>query len=526
MRGGLLILFLLFSGLLQAQEVDVLHYRFHIDLTDNNDTINGKAEIRLINRTGGAVRLDLVQPSANGTGMSVIKVENGDTTAPYPFSQENNKVILPVIKGIRGDTLVFRIFYKGVPKDGLIISKNKFGERTFFADNWPNRAHQWIPCADRPDDKASAEFLVTAPALYTVVANGKKIEEQLLQHNRKLTHWKEDIPLPTKVMVFGAARFSVKTFEDSPEGTPVSAWVYPKDSAKGFNDYALAPQILQFFSQYIAPFPFGKLANVQSTTIFGGMENASAIFYAENTVTGNRSSEGLIAHEIAHQWFGDAASEKSFKHVWLSEGFATYLTHLYFEQKYGEESLRERLQNDRNKIIDFSRKNNLPVVDSSNNLMSLLNVNSYEKGAWILHMLRNVVGDTTFQKIIQTYYNQYKFTNADTKDFEAIAEKVSGKGLTWFFDQWLYRPGLPQLHIKPVIRDKKKYLLIEQKQPGLFEFNLYLKNSTGSVKTVPPQRFTITKRDTLIPIADSWTRVAIDPATTLLFEGAKLVSFQ
>jgi aminopeptidase N len=123
----------------------------------------------------------------------------------------------------------------------LIIKKNLHGERTFFADNWPNRAHFWIPCKDRPDDKASFEFIVTAPSEYRVVSNGILISETSLNEKQKQTHWKTNIALPTKVMVIGVARFAVKEYADSPKGIPVTAWVYQKDSAKGFSDYSAAP---------------------------------------------------------------------------------------------------------------------------------------------------------------------------------------------------------------------------------------------------------------------------------------------
>jgi aminopeptidase N len=513
-----LLLLLLFPVLLQAQEVDVLHYHFSINLTDESDSVSGRAEIRLVNRTGGPVQLDLIQPAPEGTGMRVLKVESGDYTAPYPFSQENNKLVLPVIKGIPGDTLLFRVFYKGVPKDGLIISKNKFGERTFFADNWPNRARHWIPCADRPDDKASVAFTVSAPSHYQVVSNGIKTEEKN-SGAQTITTWQEDKPLPTKVMVIGAARFAVKTFADSPPQVPVSGWVYPQDSTKGFYDYGLAPQILRFFSQYVAPFAFSKLANVQSTTIFGGMENASAIFYAENSVTGDRSSESLLAHEIAHQWFGDAASEKSFRHVWLSEGFATYLTHLHFEQKYGQEELRKRLKNDREEIIDFARKNNRPVVDSGDNLMALLNVNSYQKGGWVLHMLRKEVGDSTFQKIIQTYYHQYTGSNADTKDFQQVAKTVSGKDLNWFFEQWLYRPGVPKLHL--TAKQEKGKVLVHVIQRGTsYQLPLALVFTTKG-GTERRHKISVSKAEEVFELQAPSLRpvdVLLDPDTELLFE--------
>ena len=211
--------------------------------------------------------------------------------------------------------------------------------------------------------------MVTAPVHYQVISNGRLIKETILPDNKKLTHWKEDIPLSTKVMVIGVANFAVKQFEDSPKEIPVSAWVYPQDSVKGFQNYSVAPGILKFLSDYIGTYPFNKLANVQSTTIFGGMENASAIFYSEGSVS-SQSVEGLFAHEITHQWFGDMASEKSFPHLWLSEGFATYLTHIYMESKYGTDSMNKEMQIDRKQIIAFVKKSNRPVVDSVSALMN------------------------------------------------------------------------------------------------------------------------------------------------------------
>lgn len=305
--------------------------------------------------------------------------------------------------------------------------------------------------------------MIIAPDHYQVISNGVKLKEEDLGNNKKRTHWKETTPLSTKIMAMGAARFAVKTFSDSPKGVPVSAWSYPQDSAKIFYDYAVAPSILRFFTDYIAPFPYNKLANVQSTTIFGGMENAGCIFYAEDLVSGQRKSEGTVAHEIAHQWFGNTASEKSFAHLWLSEGFATYLTHYYFEKTYGKDSAAKLMQRDRDAIIGFLRQQKRPVVDSTSDLMSLLNANSYQKGGWVLHMLRQEVGDEAFRKILQAYYQQYKGGNAETRDFEAIAELVSGKELTWFFDQWLYRPGIPELRIHRRIDNDGVKVKVEQR---------------------------------------------------------------
>ncbi|MFL5808940.1 MAG: M1 family metallopeptidase [Flavisolibacter sp.] len=484
-----LLLFSIFLSInsFAQHPVDVLHYRFEIEVTDGSDAITGKAIIKVkFLENASLVQFDLVSPE-DEKGMRVFQVKEGEQL--LQFNQSNDILSINLATPAKkGEERSFEINYMGVPKDGLIISKNKFGDRTFFGDNWPNRAHNWLPCIDRPDDKAPFDFIVTAPAQYNIVSNGNKMGETLIgagsgKIGKRKSYWREVTPLSTKIMVIGISKFAVKQFADSPPSIPVTAWVYVQDSSQGFYDYGVTPSIVKFFSNYIAPFPYKKLANVQSTTIFGGMENAGAIFYAEGSVTGDRKWEDVYAHEIVHQWFGDMASEKSFAHLWLSEGFATYLTNIYFEQKYGKDSVARRMLKDKERVIEFAKQNDHPIVDTTSDLMSLLNANSYQKGSWVLHMLRNEVGDTVFRKIIQTYYAQYKGSNADSRDFEAVAEKVSGKELTWFFDQWLYRGGIPELDIEiKKEKDEAKVKITQGKD--LYQFHLAIRIETADGKKI------------------------------------------
>ncbi len=523
MKKALLASFLLafILPVLAQRSIDVLHYKYEIELNDNNDTIYGKASITVQFREPTKwIDLDLKNLGKNGKGMMILSADGPDYQKATIELESNNFGLNLNNLSKKNDTATFTIKYKGIPADGLIISKNKYGNRTFFSDNWPNRAHNWIPCVDDPADKATVEFIVTAPSHYQVISNGVQVEETNLPNNKKLTHYKEDVPLPTKVMVIGVADFAVNSIGDV-NCVPVSSWVYPENKKEGFYDYAIGKEILAWYINYIGPFPYKKLANVQSKTIFGGMENAGAIFYFENSVNGKREEESLIAHEIVHQWFGDMATEKSFAHLWLSEGFATYLTHVYLESKYGTDSLNRRMKEDREKVIGFVNDTKKPVVDLSKDYMELLNANSYQKGGWVLHMLRRQLSDSVFHKAIRQYYATYAGKNADSKDLQTIFENVSGKNLNSFFDQWLHTPENPKLNIswKYEAKEKRIAITVEQLQSKTFEFPLDI--AIGIAPTKPQiKKLNITKKvETFyLPAGSSSVSIAVDPNTSLLFE--------
>ena len=455
---------------------DVLHYDFSLTLNDSTDRIEGKALIRVrFLNNADSISFDLKSINSEGKGMGVTSVFINEEVVKWKHEKE--KLIVFFNSTIRQiDTLEFVIKYNGIPADGLIISKNKFGNRVFFADHWPDRAHNYLPCIDHPYDKASVDFIITSPDRYKVVANGTLIEESDLSGNMKITHWSETVPVATKVMAFGAARFAVRS-SGTVNNIPVWSWVYPENRIEGFFDYSVAVKPLEYYSSIIGEYPYKKLANVQSKTIYGGLENAGTIFYSENSVTGLGKAEGLIAHEIAHQWFGNCVTEADWHHIWLSEGFATYLTSMYFESLQGRERLKSDMASTRTIILKYYEKNARPVIDTNIvNLMDLLSVNSYQKGAWVLHMLRHEVGDKVFLKGLQLYYKRFYNSNALTNDFKNVMEEVSGKNLDIFFQQWLYHGGQPELRIWQKSGNKRGTIevYIEQKQERLFEFNLEL----------------------------------------------------
>ena len=502
------------------EEYDVQHYTFQLELSDTSDQIKGIAQVdvRFLKDANQFV-LDLVQNDGE-KGMKVQKVVYKGQSIPFKHLQD--LLILTHEDGFdSSENASFEIHYSGIPKDGLIIAKNQYGDRTFFGDNWPNRAHHWLPCLDHPSDKASFEFVVTAPDHYQVVANGIQIEELYLDDHTKRTHWREEVPIPTKVAVIGVARFGV-SYAGDVDGIPITSWVYPQNRDDGYDDYGLAVEVLDFFIDNIGDYPYRKLANVQSKTRYGGMENASNIFYFEQSVTGDGRHEDLIAHEIAHQWFGNSVTEHNWHHIWLSEGFATYGANLYMEHKYGRPALVERLESERQQAVSFAQRLSRPIVDTLvRDWNRLLNPNSYQKGSWVLHMLRREVGEEAFWKGLKTYYEEFKNQNALTKDFKFVMEQSSGKNLSRFFDQWIFQAGHPELKIdwKAGAMKHSLEIVVIQLQDSLFSFPLDIQ-AVG--KDGSTQNWTIDisnqQQDFQLKCNVSPDRIIVDPETWLLYQ--------
>ncbi|MBP8959723.1 MAG: M1 family metallopeptidase [Bacteroidales bacterium] len=504
-------------GTIPDGKTDILHYEFTLRLNDSTDIVYGIATVDLqILKETSDIWFDFRNIDSSGRGMKIVSVKLGEKSVQWRHI--NNQITITSDKTLPVNSILkIVISYYGIPADGLIISKNKFGSRTFFSDHWPDRASFYLPVIDHPSEKAKVDFIIIAPLHYKVVANGFLIEESNIDAGNRLTHWKEEVPLPVKVMAFGVSPFAV-LLAGFAGNIPVWTWVYPENRIEGFADYLPAVKAVEFFSTLIGPYPFEKLANVQSKTIFGGLENASCIFYAENSVTGKGMAESLIVHETAHQWFGNSVTEKEWSHLWLSEGFATYLTHVYMEKNYGINKLSSGMQQERDVVLKYDKKSYSPVIDTTvSNIMSLLNPYSYQKGAWVLHMLRREIGDEVFWKGIRLFYNRFRNSVALSTDFEKIMSEVSGRNLRQFFSQWLETAGLPELKIYTRKGTIKGYtdIIIEQKQESPFTFTLDLLLRTDKGKKM--ETLKIKDKITSLPIKGVVEEVIPDPEIWLLF---------
>ncbi|MCP4882203.1 MAG: M1 family metallopeptidase, partial [Flavobacteriales bacterium] len=269
-------------------DADVKHYIFNLSLNDETNEITGEAEIKVeFKNATNNFNLDLI--GKNGVyGMELIEVLENNEKAKYTY-EDDIIVISPSLDATLKST--YKVRYRGIPERGLVIDTTKYGQRSFFGDNWPNLARYWLPTVDHPYDKASIEFRITAPDEYEVVATGIKKEEIDLENGYKRTSYSETAPVATKVITIGVTNFAFKDL-GTVEDIEVSAWVYPENSEEGFDDFQEAPKILKYFIDQIGPYSYSKLANMQVKTAWGGLENAGTISYNEKLVTGKKKIQG------------------------------------------------------------------------------------------------------------------------------------------------------------------------------------------------------------------------------------------
>ena len=514
------------------RKIDIKHYSFALTLSDSNDEIIGSTNITIQFKQAGVqnFRLDLINQSIErkGKGMLVDGVYLDKNSVSYTHQKDALIINLPS-PSLLNQTLVFTIKYHGIPSDGLRIGATKFGDRSFFNENWPNRGRHWLPLIDHPYDKATSEFIVKAPAHYKVISNGLLLEESDLGDNVKLTHWKQSVPVSSWLFVLGVADFAVK-YVDEFKGKSIQTWVYSKNREAGFYDFdEPTKKVLEFYSAYVGPYAYEKLANIQTPSVNGGMETSSAIFYGEDLVTGKRDERirNIVIHEIAHQWFGNAVTETTWDDAWLSEGFATFFTLLFIENEYGKEEYKKGISKAKKTVFDLSLK--IPdfsiVGNRTAEKEAVTNGLTYQKGAWILHMLRDLLGEKSFQRGIRTYYGKYFNSNTSTDEFRIEMEKASGKDLKVFFKQWLYQPINPAINAvwKYDAAVKKITIQLTQSQSGDFLFNTPVEvgyYKTGST-TPTILKMNLSRKQELFSfsVPSAPERVELDPRNILLNNG-------
>jgi aminopeptidase N len=512
--------------------IDVLDYAIALVLPDSGRAIEGRATLTVRRlATVDTLVLDL-------TAMRVISVSVGGADIGARYVRDSATVRVPLPAGMH-DTLRVEVRYAGSPADGLIIRTDAHGRWTAFGDNWPNRARLWIPSVDHPSDKATVSWDIIAPSDRRVVANGELLLEAPLPVTRggrpsvprTRWLWREERPIPVHLMVIAAAPLAAFDLGRTACGLAdsdgcVRQTVYAAPEVVDFlpGPFTQAAGITNVIARLVGPFPYEKLAHVQSSTRFGGMENASAIFYGDNLFSQRTLRAGTIAHEIAHQWFGDAVTQREWAHAWLSEGFASYFEQVWVQQTQGDTAIRAGMRRMRDEVIKAPVVATRSVIDSvETDLYKLLTANTYQKGAWTLHMLRATVGDSAFFRGVRAYYARHKHSTAMSDDLRRAVERYAGVELSWFFDQWLRRPGFPEVTVRWSYDAKAKRLTLDVDQAprfGAFQFALDVAIVDGAGRQqrhtvhVPAERHTSIRLPATIGQAPR--TIVVDPDVRLL----------
>jgi aminopeptidase N len=503
------------------------HYLVNITLND---------QLSEITSASARIYLTIVKPTRE------IDIDFGDLTVDrvtlegrsYEFHRKDGKLHLDLPQAASpGDSYVIEVFYHGKPKDGLILTKDEDGKPVAIGDNWPDRVHHWIPVLDHPSAKATITFNITAPAGQEVVANGRLDHVETTASGQRTWTYSEGVPIPPYCMIIGVGQFArLDAGQQTP--TQISYYVPRSERELAVKGFLPAMPSVEFFTEKVAPYPYEKLALIVGATRFGGMENSSAIVFT-STLFSRKATVGmsksyptvpfnnvtLIAHEIAHQWFGDSVTESTWSDLWLSEGFATYFAGLFVQRHESEAAFQRYMRDAAASVFAYEKQKRVPIFDrDTESLMELLNANNYQKGAWVLHMLRSNLGDDVFFRGIRAYYESHKNSVASTEDLRAALERASGKDLRAFFARWVYDSGHPQYELKWYWLGKKELrVVLSQTQPGnafVDPVPITISTAKGKKEVVlkPIGRLLIER----IPLRDKPVQIEIDPDNRLLDE--------
>lgn len=360
-----------------------------------------------------------------------------------PFDRANNYIIIKSPDKIaRNHEFIVKILYTGVPVKAGFDSfsfKEIYGNKCVYNLSEPNYAPVWWPCKDLPDDKSLSVVRLTVPEGYKGISNGL-MTDSVNNNDSTLTYsWKNSYPIATYLVSVVVSKFSF--WQDkyvSLDGTkemPVVYYIFPKDSVKSLTDWKRTPEMIKVFAKTYGEYPFidEKYGMAQFGWTSGAMEHQTITSMGYYLVSGDGRYESIVAHELSHQWFGDALTLASWKDIWLNEGFASYSEAVWEEYLGGKDAYLNYMKN-----FDYGYFQG--TVYAPDGFIDNYAIYStiYQKGAWVLHMLRGVMGDELFFKTLREYFERYKFKNADTKQFQALAEEIYGHDLQWFFDEWVY----------------------------------------------------------------------------------------
>jgi aminopeptidase N len=481
--------------------VDVQHIKAELTLDTKKREVRGTVThtVRPLHPFLKSIELDC------GKDLRIERVTLGPDKTPCTFRREGDTLSIALDKPREPeDSLDLAIAYHGSPDRGIrfILPNPAYPEKpmAIWTQGEAEDTHHWLPCYDYPNDRATSEMIVTVEKPLVVLSNGVLVGTQGGPGNTVTYHWKMDVPFVSYLISLAVADFSV--FHDKAGDLPVDYYVPRRvDEATARRFMGKTPQMIAFFNKATGrPYPYVKYAQAVMPEFGGGMENITATTMTDHALHDEiaeleENFDGLVSHELAHQWFGDLLTCKDWSHIWLNEGFASYFGPLFTEHDRGEDTFRIEMNETLQGYFASDRDYRRPIVeqryDSSDDMFDGM---TYNKGACVLHMLRGVIGDDAWWKGIHRYVAGHQLQVVETDDFRKEMEAASGKSLKWFFDQWVHKAGHPELKVRWHYEDDDKTarVHIEQTQKvdaqtPLFRLptTLEITEGVGRVRTIP-----------------------------------------
>ncbi len=431
----------------ELRYTDVLAYDIHLTLTGLSAPLQGTVRILFESKIQSLERLDL-----HLDGMQIEKIASRMGTHSFQRNGQLFTIFLPQALA-RGDTLSISVSYSGRPandgfggylqNDGFVFT---VGEGIYTQP--PSMTRYWLPCKDVPWDKALVTLRITVPESFYAAAIGvlQAVEEDTA-NGHKTFHYVENYPVASYLIAFAVAPYILHRdfYSSSPGDTlPLIYYVTEALAEPAQIDFATVPQMLAVFEARFGPYPFEQYA-MALAPMQGAMEHQTMTTFSSYLITGDRRYEAIVAHELAHQWWGDWVTLSDWSEIWLNEGFASYSEIIYLETKWNSRQIQAYLRQKAEAYFrEAERQGDFTVINPE----FMWGATVYEKGAWVLHMLRNQVGEENFWEILGRYGRRHAYGNANVEEFVAVVNEVTGQDWNWFFRQWLYTPGYPRLRLE------------------------------------------------------------------------------
>ena len=433
----------------------VVHYRLNIEINEKEKTCEGDVSITFV-----PLRAQFDQLRLDAAEMKITHARLESKKLNYELRGESLFVDLDKVYGL-DDTLTLTVSYAiSSPRKGLFFIRPDSGYPNKQWQVWSNGEsednHYFFPCYDFPNDKATSEMIVTVNEKWTAISNGKLLEVKRDPHRHTATyHWYENKPHVSYLISLVAGEYV--EVKDSSDHVSLSYFVYKHQRDDALRSFGKTPKIMEFFSNKIGyPYPWEKYAQtVVQDYVLGGEENVSATTLTDGTIHDERahldySSDGLVAHEFSHQWWGDMLTCRDWSHAWLNEGFASYFDVLFQEYDKGIDVALKSIYDAQRNVVNTDKGDKRRATVSSHyvNPNDIFDIRIYGKGACVLHMLRFILGDELFWKAINYYAHRFAYQCVETNDFKVAIQEATGYNLGWFFDEWLYKPGYPEFEVK------------------------------------------------------------------------------